>query len=89
MSDILFLVPGWCPSMFDGLLCWNSTPPGTSANQSCPLSGKNEPEIYLAFKQCWENGSWLVKENKTWTNYKYCFKSSDEDLEVTVVIEFN
>jgi len=71
--------------MFDGMLCWNSTPPGTIANQTCPLSGKNEPEIHLAFKECWENGSWFVNsKNKTWTNYAYCSQSSDKDLEVTL-----
>ncbi|CAG9767554.1 unnamed protein product [Ceutorhynchus assimilis] len=77
-------LPGWCPEIFDSILCWPETPPGTIANQSCPSQ-----QTHLAFKKCLGNGSWYVnEENVTWTDYQHCARSSDEVLEFYRCINF-
>ncbi|XP_050309564.1 calcitonin receptor-like [Anthonomus grandis grandis] len=65
-------IEGWCPEVFDDALCWPPAPPGTISNQSCPrIDGFNSNK--LAYKQCWENGSWFVNhENVTWSDYRDC-----------------
>lgn len=78
---LLFIFSGWCPEVFDDALCWSQTPPGAIANQSCPnFEGFNTNK--LAYKRCWENGSWYVnQENITWSDYRDCIDF--ESLEVS------
>ncbi|KAL1500929.1 hypothetical protein ABEB36_006347 [Hypothenemus hampei] len=62
--------PGWCPEIFDSILCWPATPPGTVVNQSCP---NTVGQSMLAFKECLPDGGWYVNDaNVTWTNYMHC-----------------
>ncbi|CAH1129414.1 unnamed protein product [Ceutorhynchus assimilis] len=78
--------PGWCPEVFDSALCWPQTPPGTTANQSCP---RIEGFIInkLAYKECWDNGSWYVnQENISWSDYRNCIDF--ESLEFYNFINF-
>ncbi|XP_030747809.1 calcitonin gene-related peptide type 1 receptor-like [Sitophilus oryzae] len=66
------VIPGGCPEIFDGVLCWPETPPGTTANSSCPPIGFMNVSQF-AYKECWENGSWYINEqNNKWTNYTQC-----------------
>ncbi|ENN77434.1 hypothetical protein HUJ04_002708 [Dendroctonus ponderosae] len=81
--------PGSCPEIFDKILCWPETPPGITANQSCPNYDKDLQATHLAYKECLPNGTWYVnEENITWTNYQFCTVSSDADLEFYKFINF-
>lgn len=65
----------YCPSHFDGFGCWNYTLAGQLASISCPdhLPGFNPKNF--AYRNCTENGSWLMQENSTLNiaDYTKCF----------------
>lgn len=65
-------MPGWCPEIHDGMICWPETPPGNIVTHSCPrYAGFNESK--LVYKECWDNGTWFVNDhNHTWSNYTQC-----------------
>ncbi|XP_032667230.1 parathyroid hormone/parathyroid hormone-related peptide receptor-like isoform X3 [Odontomachus brunneus] len=69
---------GWCPETWDEILCWNSTPPGKLAVQSCPYYIMGFDVEADASKQCMPNGEWYVKtETKIlWSNYTQCYQES-------------
>ncbi|XP_048237256.1 parathyroid hormone/parathyroid hormone-related peptide receptor-like isoform X1 [Haliotis rufescens] len=68
--------PAPCVVAWDDILCWDETPPGTMAQQTCPdyVNGFNKNEF--ARRYCDENGSWWVNpaNNYTWTNFSACEK---------------
>ncbi|XP_052126472.1 secretin receptor-like isoform X2 [Frankliniella occidentalis] len=65
---------GWCPMAWDGLVCWNATPAGSTAAQPCPeyIAGFDTQEN--ATRRCLADGTWFVNltMNRTWTNYTMC-----------------
>ncbi|XP_060517453.1 calcitonin receptor-like [Cylas formicarius] len=63
--------PGYCPEIFDSVLCWPETPAGITANLSCP-SVLGFKKSRLAFKECWDNGTWFLNSKGPWTNYTDC-----------------
>ncbi|KAG5309691.1 PTH1R protein, partial [Acromyrmex insinuator] len=74
------LEPGWCPEIWDGILCWNSTAPGQLAVQQCAsyIMGFDALCVFQAFasKQCMSNGEWYwnVKTDSVWTNFSQCYR---------------
>ncbi|XP_032527603.2 calcitonin gene-related peptide type 1 receptor-like isoform X1 [Danaus plexippus] len=75
-----------CPRTFDGFLCWDETPAGATAFQSCPgfVIGF-DPKRY-AYKKCMENGVWFLhpEGNRPWTNYTTCVDIDDLNFRSTV-----
>ncbi|KAG5341736.1 PTH1R protein, partial [Acromyrmex charruanus] len=73
------LEPGWCPEIWDGILCWNSTAPGQLAVQQCAsyIMGFDALCVFQAYasKQCMPNGKWYwnVKTHSVWTNFSQCY----------------
>ncbi|KAM0729259.1 Parathyroid hormone/parathyroid hormone-related peptide receptor [Formica fusca] len=67
--------PGWCPEIWDEILCWNSTAPGQLAIQYCPSYIMGFEPSALASKQCMPNGQWYMNANThTWSNYTQCYE---------------
>ncbi|XP_014486097.1 PREDICTED: vasoactive intestinal polypeptide receptor 2-like isoform X2 [Dinoponera quadriceps] len=66
---------GWCPETWDGLSCWNSTPPGKLAFQPCPYYFIGFNDQANASKQCMLDGEWFfnVATGTTWSNYSQCY----------------
>ncbi|KAI4483198.1 hypothetical protein M0804_008253 [Polistes exclamans] len=66
---------GWCPMIWDKILCWPSTPPGELTSLYCPdyIAGFNSQSN--ATKQCMPNGEWFwnFDTNTTWSNYTQCY----------------
>lgn len=69
--------PGvYCNVTFDKLMCWDYTPAGTEALQSCPnyVNGLNAASF--ATRECLDDGTWKpnAEYNNTdgWTNYTGC-----------------
>ncbi|XP_016841943.1 parathyroid hormone/parathyroid hormone-related peptide receptor isoform X2 [Nasonia vitripennis] len=77
--------PGWCPTSWDGIICWPSTPPGEVAVLSCPHYIAGFDLQGNATKQCMGSGQWYwsAEQNNSWTNYTRCFR----DELVTVIME--
>ncbi|KAM4550381.1 calcitonin gene-related peptide type 1 receptor isoform 1-T2 [Fundulus diaphanus] len=75
----------YCGRNWDGWLCWDDTPAGTYASQSCPdyFSDLNPKE--MATKFCAEDGQWFHHpgSNMTWTNYTRCVGNNREILRAT------
>ncbi|GLV37424.1 Diuretic hormone 31 Receptor [Carabus blaptoides fortunei] len=69
----------YCEGMFDGWSCWNDTPAGHVANQSCPTFVTGFEPDRFSYKKCNDNGTWfrLQATNKTWTNYSTCVNMED------------
>ncbi|KAG5319345.1 PTH1R protein, partial [Pseudoatta argentina] len=69
------LEPGWCPEIWDGILCWNSTAPGQLAVQQCASYIMGFDAHAYASKQCMPNGKWYwnVKTHSVWTNFSQCY----------------
>ncbi|XP_018579798.1 calcitonin receptor-like [Anoplophora glabripennis] len=86
--------PGYCPEVFDKMLyfmlhselCWPESPPGSVVNHSCPkIPHLSFDPSNLAYKECWENGTWFRKENDgEWANYSQCVNK--EELEFLTFI---
>ncbi|XP_011701346.1 PREDICTED: parathyroid hormone/parathyroid hormone-related peptide receptor-like isoform X3 [Wasmannia auropunctata] len=72
------LEPGWCPEIWDEILCWNSTAPGQLAVQQCPSYIGGFDADAFASRQCMPNGEWYwnVKTDSMWTNYTQCYPES-------------
>ncbi|KAM9385707.1 calcitonin gene-related peptide type 1 receptor [Pholidichthys leucotaenia] len=64
----------YCHPNWDGWLCWDNTPAGTSAFQNCPDYFSNMDPTEKASRYCGEDGQWFrhSESNKTWTNYTLC-----------------
>ncbi|ALC48511.1 hec [Drosophila busckii] len=69
----------YCPTNFDGYLCWPPTPAGTVLSQRCPNFVEGFNARFLARKTCLSNGSWLrhPESNKIWSNYTNCVDTPD------------
>lgn len=69
------LTTGYCPQVWDSILCWAEAPPGTLSSQHCPsyIAGFKTGN---ATKFCTDNGTWFWFNNSvvnnTWTNYTEC-----------------
>ncbi|KAH0953335.1 hypothetical protein HN011_003447 [Eciton burchellii] len=76
---------GWCPEIWDTIMCWNSTPPSQLALQQCPSYVVGCSGQGFASKQCMPNGQWYWS-NKTqnmWSNYTECCQSSPVMINTT------
>lgn len=67
---------GLCPATWDGLVCWPDSPAGQVAQHEC-LSHVYfldfEPPCHgQVTKQCFANGSWFVRNNHEWSDFKGC-----------------
>lgn len=78
---------GWCPMAWDGLLCWNTTPAGQTAAQSCPWYVVGFDTEENATRMCMPDGTWFVNQtvNRTWTNFTMC---AEQNGMATVVVSF-
>ncbi|XP_076756933.1 secretin receptor isoform X1 [Xylocopa sonorina] len=67
---------GWCPEVWDEILCWPSTAPGDLAILRCPRYIAGFDDQANASKQCMSDGQWFWHDNTNspWTNYSQCFK---------------
>ncbi|XP_015601323.1 parathyroid hormone/parathyroid hormone-related peptide receptor isoform X2 [Cephus cinctus] len=67
---------GWCPVVWDGILCWPSTIPGDTASAFCPFYIAGFDTQANATKHCMPNGQWYFREdlNTTWTNFTQCYR---------------
>ncbi|XP_072761769.1 secretin receptor isoform X2 [Anoplolepis gracilipes] len=66
---------GWCPEIWDEILCWNSTAPGQLATQHCPSYIMGFEPRASASKQCMPNGQWYMNaDTRTWSNYSQCYQ---------------
>uniref|UniRef100_A0A3B3U3C1 G-protein coupled receptors family 2 profile 1 domain-containing protein n=1 Tax=Poecilia latipinna TaxID=48699 RepID=A0A3B3U3C1_9TELE len=61
----------YCSRNWDGWLCWDDTPAGTLASQSCPDYFSDLNPTAMATKYCAEDGQWFrhPASGVTWTNY--------------------
>ncbi|KAF7996895.1 hypothetical protein HCN44_002541 [Aphidius gifuensis] len=76
----------FCPSVFDGYLCWPKTQLENWATLPCPaISGYENFENLTASKQCMSSGEWYKNyDNTEWTNYSLCI---DHQYAETIKIE--
>ncbi|KAJ1522762.1 hypothetical protein ONE63_001919 [Megalurothrips usitatus] len=72
---------------WDGLLCWNTTPAGQTAAQSCPWYVVGFDTEENATRMCMPDGTWFVNQtvNRTWTNFTMC---AEQNGMATVVVSF-
>ncbi|XP_041823128.1 calcitonin gene-related peptide type 1 receptor [Melanotaenia boesemani] len=72
----------YCSRNWDGQLCWDDTPAGTYASQSCPDYFSDLKPTEKATKYCGEHGQWFrhPDNNMTWTNYTLCVGNNKESL---------
>ncbi|XP_076397131.1 parathyroid hormone/parathyroid hormone-related peptide receptor isoform X4 [Megachile rotundata] len=76
---------GWCPEVWDEILCWPSTAPGELAVLSCPSYIAGFDVQANASKQCMCDGQWFWNNetNSSWSNYSQCYR----DPLVTLLME--
>ncbi|CAK1588682.1 unnamed protein product [Parnassius mnemosyne] len=69
----------YCPRTFDGWMCWDETPAGATALQSCPAFVIDYNSQRNVSKRCTENGTWLVHPNTStpWMDYITCIDVDD------------
>uniref|UniRef100_A0A672IPZ5 Calcitonin gene-related peptide type 1 receptor n=1 Tax=Salarias fasciatus TaxID=181472 RepID=A0A672IPZ5_SALFA len=72
----------YCSRNWDGWLCWDDTPAGTSASQNCPNYFDDFDPTEKATKFCGEDGQWFrhPETNRTWSNYTPCNAHTKEKL---------
>ncbi|XP_033316080.1 parathyroid hormone/parathyroid hormone-related peptide receptor-like isoform X2 [Bombus vosnesenskii] len=75
---------GWCPEVWDEILCWQSTAPGELAILPCPSYITGFDVQANASRECMSDGQWFWNSstNSTWSNYSQCYRNSL----VTVVV---
>ncbi|OAD54243.1 Parathyroid hormone/parathyroid hormone-related peptide receptor, partial [Eufriesea mexicana] len=68
---------GWCPEVWDEILCWPSTAPGELAILPCPSYIAGFDIQANASRQCMRDGQWFWNNstNSTWSNYSQCFRN--------------
>uniref|UniRef100_A0A8C3G228 G-protein coupled receptors family 2 profile 1 domain-containing protein n=1 Tax=Cyclopterus lumpus TaxID=8103 RepID=A0A8C3G228_CYCLU len=73
----------FCRRMWDGLLCWDETPAGTSVTQNCPDHPDLDP-TQKATKYCEADGEWFYhpESKRIWTNYTLCATTHEKRLRV-------
>ncbi|XP_048509630.1 secretin receptor-like [Athalia rosae] len=66
----------FCPTVFDGLLCWPRTAASSTATAPCPppsVIGFDNTANDIATKLCLDSGKWFTNDKKiTWSNYTLC-----------------
>ncbi|CAH0557330.1 unnamed protein product [Brassicogethes aeneus] len=73
--------PGYCPEIFDNVMCWPETLAGTISNQSCPYKDIQGNDLEaLSYRECMPNATWFMMDDKTWTNYTDCLKKDEKIL---------
>jgi len=77
----------YCPRVFDGWSCWNSTPAGHLAYAPCPEFVTGFDPRRIAFKVCTEDGSWYKhpSTDKPWSNYTTCVDMDDLNLRKMII----
>uniref|UniRef100_A0A669B2V9 Calcitonin gene-related peptide type 1 receptor n=1 Tax=Oreochromis niloticus TaxID=8128 RepID=A0A669B2V9_ORENI len=72
----------YCNRDWDGWLCWDDTPAGTTVSQSCPDYFSDLDPTERASRYCREDGQWFrhPESNKTWTNYTLCAINTKDRL---------
>uniref|UniRef100_A0A673A5M5 G-protein coupled receptors family 2 profile 1 domain-containing protein n=1 Tax=Sphaeramia orbicularis TaxID=375764 RepID=A0A673A5M5_9TELE len=82
--DFIGVAGLYCSREWDGWLCWDDTPAGTHASQTCPDYYFDLEPTEKATKYCSEEGEWFrhPKSNGTWTNYTHCASSQETKTEV-------
>uniref|UniRef100_A0A3Q3CX42 Calcitonin gene-related peptide type 1 receptor n=1 Tax=Haplochromis burtoni TaxID=8153 RepID=A0A3Q3CX42_HAPBU len=72
----------YCNRDWDGWLCWDDTPAGTTVSQSCPDYFSDLDPTERASRYCREDGQWFrhPESNKTWTNYTLCAINTKDKL---------
>ncbi|XP_056006960.1 parathyroid hormone/parathyroid hormone-related peptide receptor-like isoform X3 [Ostrea edulis] len=70
-----------CPPVFDNIMCWNATSPGTTATQPCPNYVHRFLVDGFARRTCTSNGSWYINPNtnSSWTDFVECVPD-DENI---------
>ncbi|XP_012265668.1 parathyroid hormone/parathyroid hormone-related peptide receptor-like isoform X2 [Athalia rosae] len=67
---------GWCPEIWDGILCWPSTSPNAVSTLICPhyIAGFVPAN---ATRSCMADGNWFwnADTNSTWSNYTQCYSA--------------
>lgn len=69
---------GWCPEVWDEIMCWPSTAPGELSIQPCPRYIVGFDVQRNASKQCMPDGQWFWNNgtNMFWSNYSQCYNNS-------------
>ncbi|XP_026464585.1 calcitonin gene-related peptide type 1 receptor-like [Ctenocephalides felis] len=69
----------FCPTTFDGYLCWLRSAPGTRSFQNCPDTVLGFDPLRRAYKDCLENGTWFTHPDTglEWSNYSNCVDMED------------
>lgn len=67
---------GWCPEVWDEILCWPSTAPGELSIQPCPRYIAGFDVQANASRQCMPDGQWFWNNgtNMSWSNYTQCYR---------------
>ncbi|XP_050388620.1 parathyroid hormone/parathyroid hormone-related peptide receptor isoform X2 [Patella vulgata] len=70
----------YCKMIFDDIMCWDYTPAGQLAKQSCPDYISGFYTEGTAERQCMPNGEWFVHPdyNKTWTDFHGCHQRTKD-----------
>ncbi|XP_034401358.1 LOW QUALITY PROTEIN: calcitonin gene-related peptide type 1 receptor [Cyclopterus lumpus] len=78
----------FCRRMWDGLLCWDETPAGTSVTQNCPDHPDLDP-TQKATKYCEADGEWFYhpESKRIWTNYTLCATTHEKRLRKLKMLE--
>ncbi|KAF6198453.1 hypothetical protein GE061_008201 [Apolygus lucorum] len=68
---------GFCPAVWDKVLCWPPTRRGSVTSQSCPTNQQGLDPSGFVSKKCLETGQWEGKRpgegQAGWTNYTPCY----------------
>ncbi|XP_045479608.1 parathyroid hormone/parathyroid hormone-related peptide receptor-like [Harmonia axyridis] len=71
-DDVQFGQSKFCPSVYDGIMCWSRTDAGNLAVQSCSLSLYRPTSDGLATLLCEKTGEWFKFQNYVAANYSEC-----------------
>ncbi|XP_039602779.1 calcitonin gene-related peptide type 1 receptor-like [Polypterus senegalus] len=76
----------YCNRTWDGWLCWDDSPAGTTVMQLCPDYYKDFDPSEKVTKVCNEDGQWFQhpESNRTWTNYTLCTAYTGRKLKTAV-----
>nr|XP_024218284.1 PDF receptor [Halyomorpha halys] len=69
----LFMSYGYCPAVWDKVLCWPPTQQGSLTSQSCPSNQHGLDSSRFVWKKCLESGRWEGEGEVGWTNYTTCY----------------
>lgn len=74
------ITPGFCPPVWDELLCWPQTKAGFLLSVPCPQYFGYSPKTNVT-KKCTDEGNWFYHETyqRHWTNYTECIQLIDNN----------